>query len=485
MNELLKAFVEWAKNPKQYPLLFLLSISGVYWFVGQYYGLSELREIIYHKTFILFCGIIILITGATYTLIDFKKRQVSRYLVGGSLSLIGISGIVIGIFLSMPYELESDRLVVSIAGFDYVKDENTGATKNDSNSIRVFFFAELNKKVKAGVPIEIKRSSIIVPYGANINEGMHLARRLGRSREDCAHIIVWGKVGRYEDKLSVWPVLTVSQQFGNMDTLGVDFDDIFDKPLAFPKSYSSQIADIITTICGIAFFKNAQWHDAIKSFTQAERYEAKAMLGMTFLKLNDFQKSVIAFQDALNYVPQDLAALNALGIINLKLKQYEKAQSYFLNVLKIDKKNMAALNNIALCYMSNGDYKSAIMKFSEILQENENPTVLSNKAFCLLETGDIKTAIQCWEQSLLLFKTYQEYPDKQFDIQDTKAGLAVGYYASGRIKDAKSRFLEVRIDNSNYGSEEYLQSILWPKKAIYYARQLISVLDQSEHEEKK
>lgn len=472
----LKHFFEWAKSDKQYPLLFPFSLIFVYLFVNRYIQTETFKETIDHEYFLIVAAAIFCITGINYALIDFKKRRIIRYSAGGLFCILGFAFIFLVFFQRTSPELPNDKLVISVAEFDY--ESGTKATKNDSISIQAFIYHELRKRALNGVPITINKPQHLVKFGNGIPDGAIRAKKLGTSRKGAAHIVMWGQLGRYEEKLWVMPIVTICQPFGDIQTREIKINVLFDEPMEFSKRYSSEIADVLTIICGLAFYANGLYGEAITSFKETDRYEAKLLTGMSYLMMANPISCIQAIEGIKpRNIQHKMAINNTLGMAYLSLAQYQHAKDSFQLVLQIDGNNTAALNNLALCDMGLKQYTEAIRKFEKILDEKNNPVVLSNLAFCRFELGDTLKAIEHWEASLKHFSVWPDSPEKKYDILDAKAGLAVGYFDYGKIDQAVSLFKSVTKEDPSYRNPDILKLWTWPDKAISTSQKLLKNMD--------
>lgn len=451
-------FIGWAKTNKRYPLILPFLIFFIYLFVFNYFQTETFKETLHHDYFLIISGIVLGITGILYACLDFKKRIIARYSVGSIFIILGFTFISLGFFQRISPPLPDDKLVISVAEFDF--EPNTKASKNDSISIQKFICDELRKKALNGVPIAVKEPRYIVRFGNQLREGEAQAKKLGTSRKGAAHIVVWGQLGRYgkndnDEALWVRPIFTVCQPFRNMQVKGIDLRALYDEPLAFPKLYVPQIADALTILSGLAFFANGLHEEAITSF-----YNSGWMM-------TDLTSCIEAMKNInSDNLKHKMVIYNTFGMVYQRLMRYSTAKLFFLQVTEIDNGNYAALNNLALCDMALKNYNKALQAFNKLLEQRTNPVVLSNLAFCEFELGNTVQAIEHWEESLKQFLHLPELPMKKYDILDAKSGLALGYFDLGKVDQAVSLFQEVLNENNAYGKPEALKAYLWPDKAI-------------------
>ena len=450
----LKHFFEWAKLKKRYPLLFPFSLIFLYLFINNYFQTRTFKNTIDHEYFLIFAGVILGVTGITYALI-LRKRNILRYSVGGLFFILGFALIVLVFFQRISPKLPDDTLIISVAEFDYAFD--TKATRSDSINMQAFIYNELNKRKNMGVPIDVKKPQHLVEFGNEIQDGAIRAKKLGTSRKGAAHIVVWGQLGKYGEKLWIIPIITICQPFGNIRVKEVNLDPLYKGQMPFPKRDFTEIGDVLTIISGLAFFANGLYTNAIICFKNPE--------GL----MEDLIPYVEKMKAINPTIPQHkMVIYNTFGMVYQRLAQYQTAREFFNQVIEIDGKNYAALNNLALCDMALKHYNEAIQKFEKLFDQTTNPVVLSNLAFCNFELGNTVKAIEQWEESL-----DSEKMSNKYDILDAKAGLSLGYFEYGKIDEAVSLFKEVVIQSPSYRDPIMLKRFLWPDKAILTSQKIL------------
>ena len=473
LEELIKLFVKWAQEDKRYPLLFLFLIPGAYLFVKEYFKIPSFRETLNHETFLIASGIILIASGVLFV---FEKRKYVKAVFGGvSLAFLGSLALSYGIYLIVPPEIPDRPLIVSIVEFQ----PDTPMVENEAVEIQSRLYQILSDRKKEGAPLEANKLKRRISFSKE-EEGEVMARKIGNSRRGCAHLVVWGMVSKTTHDQLMTPFVTVVRQLENVEIIEPKLTHFKGKDIEFQERASEQIADVVSYVCGVAYYKSEDWEHAKEYFAQLNFYEGIIMYGMSLYMMGEMEKSLTVFQKAASIEPEQIAPYNAMGMVYLKLNNWDMSRNYFEKALSIDRNNFAALNNLGITYMQLGDYKKAAENLQKALEQKRNPVILSNLAFCLFETDALNEAVRQWKASLELFSKGSQYPGINADIQDARAGLAVGYFSTGKVEEAKQLYEQVLEENGAYGSVEKLETdCYWPPKARSKASGLIEELNRN------
>ncbi len=495
LKELLKEYIDWAKKDNRYPLLFPLIIPLVFLSVQDYFKTRSFAETIHHQVFLIGSGSVVVLSGILFFLLMRKSRK--RLAAGGSIAVCGLAAVAYGIFILTPCKLTQDRLVVAVVEFQPEKS----AEENDAVTIRNALWVKLQNYEKYGVPILAKKLNKRIVFESP-EKGSAAAKKIGKSRRGCAHLVIWGTVerlGSENNDLCIVPYVTVAQNMTSVQIQESQFEGLYDEDVNFHKRTSSEIADVIKFTGGVAYYKTGDWENAIKLFENVELYDAMVMLGMSYLKIGDHPKSLEAFEQALALRPDGISCYNSLGRLHQDMNNYEKSKPYFTRAIELAEEKYKilkkiklsspehrekletarinfcnVLNNLAISNLKLGEYKRAQVNFEKSLDLNDDPTVHSNLSFCLLELDKINDAIKHWETSLELFAKCRPYLEMEFDVMDAKAGLALGYFTVGKIDQAVDKYTDVVKENYDYSDINKLKNdYFWTPKAILIATQIL------------
>ena len=154
------------------------------------------------------------------------RKSRARLAAGSSIAVCGFAAIAYGIFILIPCELTPDRLVVAVVEF-----QPTGkAEEKDAITIRNAFWGKLQNYEKHGVPILAKKLSKRIVFESSEN-GNAAAKKIGKSRRGCAHLVIWGSVermGSNNDDLWIVPYVTAAQNMPNVQIQESQFEELYD-----------------------------------------------------------------------------------------------------------------------------------------------------------------------------------------------------------------------------------------------------------------
>ena len=115
-------------------------------------------------------------------------------------------------------------------------------------------------------------------------------------------------------------------------------------------------------------FLNAQKFIELAIYIRPDIYFFHYHLGLVFSKQNMWQKSICAFQKALEINPDHIDSLNNLGVALKQTGKYESAIKKFKQALRKDSKFSSSHNNLAGAYMIIGDIEKAIIHFKKAIE---------------------------------------------------------------------------------------------------------------------
>ncbi len=296
MGYLTDLFTKWAAQKKRWPLLLLFIIPVWFELVQQYHELS-FRDALINGWFLIGAGVILVTTALLYLIVSRRKLS----------------------------PLPKDKLVVTITTFVPVGD----AAGDDALTIPHRIAEQLQHRQAKGAPLKIKRSKVSVT-GATDEVRQETALVLGRSSKDQAHVVIWGDVRRDEGELYVHPRLTIANPLGAVPMEGRELGPSINTGpdhLVFKETLASEVADLITLIHGLAYFRGKNWNQAVDILTPLHTFAGHFYLGLAFQSRAqrlatpqaDLRAAITAYRAALEVytrddLPQDWAMTqNNLG----------------------------------------------------------------------------------------------------------------------------------------------------------------------------
>lgn len=265
MGKLVDIFVEWAKQERRWPLLVPLALPAIVKFSQEYFQLS-FREAVTHWSVLIAGGALLVVSSALYGLVRSGGFR-ERIPLGVSLAVVGVGAATAGTLQFRPASLPSDRLVVAIARVTAV----SAGAREDADNLAYLFDQTLRDKQRAGLPVEVKRVNSEI---AGVDERARRAAAISvaRSRAGAAHVILWGDVRRDEGQLYVEPRLTVARPLAKElpedRSLG-RYTSEGPSHISFKRRLSTEIAETVGFVYGLALFNAGRWQEAAGIFEQS------------------------------------------------------------------------------------------------------------------------------------------------------------------------------------------------------------------------
>ena len=280
LGKLIDWGIEWVKEKwPRFPLPF--PIIG-YLIIKSYFDLSY-QEAFWHWLVWLITGVSILTTGICYWIYSAQKKLSSLW-PGKILTSAGILIILLCLlpklvniwFLTLP----QDRLVVSISRFTPISESASVEADNFPHRIEQALIA----KQKKGATLDIKRLSAEAT-GTDEGSRHDAARAMGRSWKGCAHLVLWGEVREEEGELYIKPYLTIANELreAKIQTKDLAHFVTYDpKNIEFKERAAKGIADIVTFIYGLSYYKSEKWAEAIEVFDDVGTDKGQLYSGLSF-----------------------------------------------------------------------------------------------------------------------------------------------------------------------------------------------------------
>lgn len=161
-----------------------------------------------------------------------------------------------------------------------------------------------------------------------------------------------------------------------------------------------------------------------------QKASAHYQLGISYMNDNNIQPAFVEFQKAIELNPEDKEAHNAIGLIYLlKLENYQKAVEHFENALRIDRAFSEAWNNLGFAYEKMERFDDAITAYRSAIS---NPLYKgAEKAFNNL--GRVYYRLKRYNEAI---EAYKESLRRFSGFHLPYYGLALCYNATGRYGDA-------------------------------------------------
>ena len=151
---------------------------------------------------------------------------------------------------------------------------------------------------------------------------------------------------------------------------------------------------------------NKNYNEALLQIDQQIDQKPSAQLlfkkGLIYNGLQDYQKAVEAFSEALDLQPENAEILNEMAEGLSVLGNYQDATSYFKKAVKLQPENLSLTAKLGRNYISLKDYKRAYNCFSDIYAK-DSTNVYWNKqlAYSAFRIGKKSQAIILYEKVLI------------------------------------------------------------------------------------
>jgi len=288
-------------SKKRSSLFFLILIPLFFGFIKKYFTFS-FRDTVTHWTFLITIGIILILFGVfdllkfpqkfynlwpsgltvalgiCFIIISFCQLKSLYFFNGSVIIFFSICLLVIGISLITSPKLPENKLVIAIAQFTPISD----AAREESVNLQHRIEQKLREKQHEGAPLIIKHLTKSVRY--LIDEQQRIKNAISIC-EGKAHVILWGDVRLDNGEFFFEPRLTVVRQVQKariVDTRLNVFESNKPEHLAFKKSVSNEIADIITLIYGISYYNVGGWDKAIEVLEHVKSKEGLLYKGLCY-----------------------------------------------------------------------------------------------------------------------------------------------------------------------------------------------------------
>lgn len=314
MGKLWDKFIDWALQEGRWPLLLPpVLIPVAFSFIQSYFEYS-FRETFNSEEFWVFSGGVMLGSAVLSWITQAKGVKLARSKLWLR-SALGVAGVIVVVAgLCRP---SSDKLVIVIATFS-----SFGGADGDAFSHSIF--EELNDRAENGtlplIPMHFENTEV---KGPSRTAQKNNASEFGRSRRVNAHIVLWGTLTKNAEKdgtlkTRVAPQLTfvksiqaVRLQEGDIE--GFNAPKVEDLDIA-EDDYEKSVADVVTLVSGLAYYKARDWDGALKFFNTTALAAATLYKGLCFLnkgqeatgsdREGDFLRAIASFKSVLAAVEE-------------------------------------------------------------------------------------------------------------------------------------------------------------------------------------
>lgn len=169
--------------------------------------------------------------------------------------------------------------------------------------------------------------------------------------------------------------------------------------------------------------KNAEWHN---------------MLGLLFVKGQNFPMAYQAFTKAIELQPEFSKAYNNRGLMYIAQKEFGQAINDFNLAIQYDPKYIDAHNNRGYAYLEQGNYAKAVENFSEAVKHDPNYVKgYNNRGFALMKIGDAEQSLADFTKAIELAPQVAKHYLHRRD-----AWLALGNQAEADKDQAQARWVQ-------------------------------------------
>jgi tetratricopeptide (TPR) repeat protein len=157
----------------------------------------------------------------------------------------------------------------------------------------------------------------------------------------------------------------------------------------------------------------------------------------------DFQQAVVHFESALKIDPLFAFAWDNLGLSYRKLNNYDKAIEAYNSSLKVDPNGLTPLQNIAVAYEFKKQYDKAIDAYERLSKvDKDNPEVYYGMGrLYVVYLEDYENGLQN------LCKAYNIYTDQKSPYRTDAESMISMAYREMKKQGKEKRFTEILKEN--------------------------------------
>jgi tetratricopeptide (TPR) repeat protein len=156
---------------------------------------------------------------------------------------------------------------------------------------------------------------------------------------------------------------------------------------------------------GDLYFESGNLLEAIDIFSKAlqkrQTYEANFQIGFAFVRMNDFNKAIHFFHNALKILPDGIEALINIGAAYRSIGESKTSLEFFDAALKLAPNEASLWLNRGVALASMGKFEDAIQNYSEAIRANKNYLeAYSNKGNAEISLGLFSDAHASFQAAL-------------------------------------------------------------------------------------
>jgi len=143
--------------------------------------------------------------------------------------------------------------------------------------------------------------------------------------------------------------------------------------------------------------------------------------GIDYFEQREFQKAIVEWKKALEYIPEDADVHNFLGIAFHRVGHLDSSIAEYKKAVALDPNYHQALNNTGYIYFLKGEYQTALQYFDKALKVNPSyQQAILNRQKCK-EIMDGRLKIAAFE----LFENANALDSLELKIQNYKKALEI------------------------------------------------------------
>ncbi len=130
-----------------------------------------------------------------------------------------------------------------------------------------------------------------------------------------------------------------------------------------------------------------------KAKNEPNNFEAQALAGDMYLRIQNFDKSIEFYQRANQIKPTDYQTIVKIGNIYFDVKQFEKAEKWYLKALEINAEDVNVRTDLGITFVERAapDLDRAVKEFQTSLQTSpKHEPTLYNLGIAYFKKGDIE-----------------------------------------------------------------------------------------------
>tara|TARA_B100001093_G_scaffold498699_1_gene547105 strand:+ start:2796 stop:4319 length:1524 start_codon:yes stop_codon:yes gene_type:complete len=204
------------------------------------------------------------------------------------------------------------------------------------------------------------------------------------------------------------------------------------------------------------------------------------LVGLSFQNLNQLNKSVDSFENAIKVNPKNFSAFNNLGISYKKLKEYKNAEDYLLKSIEINPNYINPIVNLGNIKNETYFFKDAINYYKKAIKlNNKLPLVYLNLSNVYQTINQIDEAKKFLLEAIHIDETFTIADQKlsmlkKYDVDNLHLQKMINKLEKNKLNDAKKKYLCFGISKAFKDIKDYQKSIKYLKLANKLQRQTLN-----------